>query len=113
MKLLKKYGPGAAALLLIWLAKHFCGEKGEQAAVLLMMAAVVIVCVIVFAGSRRKHRYCPKCGCGTETGWRTEKIDASQKPVRIGSKWHFGGHVTQKTAIIRGPGCGWEIDLGK
>ena len=56
MKLLKKYGPGAAALLLIWLAKHFWGEKGEQAAVLLMMAAVVIVCVIVFAGSRRKHR---------------------------------------------------------
>ena len=113
MKLLKKYGPPAAALLMIWLSKQFWGEKGQQAAIIVFFVSAGTVSVIAMCCSRKKYRYCPKCGCGTELSWHTEKIDARKKWVRVGSKWHYGSFVTQKTAIIRCPGCGWEINLGK
>jgi len=113
MKFLKKYGPPAAALLMIWLAKQLWGEKGEQAAVILGIIGAVAICIIVMCHSRKKYRYCPKCGCGTELGWHTEKTNAKKKWVRVGDEWQYGGFVSQKTAIIRCPGCGWEINLGK
>lgn len=113
MKLLRKYGFSAAILVLLWLSDTYLSERSARQLWGALLLAGVVYTIIRMARSRRKYRYCPKCGCGTETCWHTEKIDASKKWIRIGNRWQYGGHVTQKTAIIRCPGCGWEINLGR
>ena len=89
--------------------------KEDQA--LQLSLAVFILFLISFFGSIirsfRRHGFCPCCGSRTRPGWRTEKIDARKKWVRVDSKWHYGGFVLKGTLIHRCPDCGWEIDFGK
>ena len=74
---------------------------------------IILPCVIVLFASYRRNRVCPRCQAKTVLGWHTEKIDARRKWVRFGGKWHYGGVLIQKTAVIRCPACGWEINLGE
>lgn len=101
----------------LWLIKPLpevnWGENLEAILTWTVIAVVFICCTVPLILSYRRNRYCAYCRSKTKLGWRTEKIDARRKWVRVGSKWHYGGFVIQKTVTIRCPRCGWEIDLGK
>ena len=113
MKFLKKYGVYPVVLVLMVLADRCLSERRARDVGLLMFLGVAVYMIVRLVRSRKKYRFCPRCGCGTVLSWHTEKIDARKKWVRVGLKWHYGGFVIQKTAKVRCPGCGWEIDLGK
>lgn len=101
----------------LWLAKplqkYAWPEDLDRIVILSVAAAILIYTAVRFFLSYRCNRFCTCCRSKTVLGWRTEKIDARNRWVRIGSKWHYGGVVYQKIAVIRCPQCGWEIDLGK
>ena len=113
MKLLKKYGFYVVVLVLMVLADTYLSERRARDVGLLTLLGVAVYMIGRLVRNRKKYRFCPQCGCCTELSWHTEKIDARKKWVRVGLKWHYGRFVIQKTAKIRCPGCGWEIDLGK
>ena len=66
MKNLKKYGFSAVVLLLLFLANTYLSERRARDLGLLIVIGVAVYIVVRLVRSRKKYRYCPNCGCGTE-----------------------------------------------
>ena len=79
----------------------------------LLGVSMLVLCVVMLLRSRKRYRYCPKCRSATEIGWRTEHHGLSNPRFRAGRKGIRFDVGVEKIAVIRCPGCGWEIDLGK
>ena len=108
MKFLKKYWIYIIMAISFGLAEIYLDDRTalKVEAALFLITAVFILTKDMY--QRKKYAHCPQCGTPTETDWHTEQLDASDKPVRIGWTWHFGGSFVRKTAIIRCRRCGWQ-----
>ena len=88
-------------------------ENLETILSLVLVVSCVVLCAVVLIRSRKRYKFCPKCRSATEIGWRTEKHGLSSPKIRVRVKGIRVGFGSEKIAVIRCPGCGWEIDLGK
>ena len=95
------------------LPERFQFENLELILSLVVAVPAVVLCIVMLMRSRKRYRYCPKCRSMTEIGWRTEKRGIANPRVRVNGKGIRFTTGVEKIAVIRCPGCGWEIDLGK
>ena len=87
-------------------------ENWEQILfVVCILAFYTIKFVVKLLIKKRKYELCPICHQETKLKWRAKKEDATKKPVRMGSKYVFGGKVITYRFVILCEHCNHEIEI--